>query len=152
MCATIILPTTAGDLVRRRLAAGLERSCDILRRTLDLASGDVDPATGLLTAASGETAERIGLDSGLHPQLMPTYAVVEAAGQALQEAYRHLGHAPLHWNAYRRQHILPARPWSLEVTLGRGLLNSVMMCRECVCVWRSGVQGCFCGSRLAAAL
>lgn len=154
VCATFILPITAGSLVRRRLAAGLERSCEVLRRTLDLASGAVDPVTGLLSAASGETAERIGLDSGLHPHLAPTYAVVEAAGQALQEAYRHLGYAPLHWDAYRRQHVLPARPWSLEVTLGRGLLNSVMMCRECgpSCGQGRRVRQLPCGCSVPAAL
>lgn len=74
----------AGGLVRRRLAAGLTRSCEVLRRCLEIATGEVAPDTGLLAAASGETSQRIGLDSGLYPQLAPLYAAATAAGQAIQ--------------------------------------------------------------------
>lgn len=45
-----------------------------------------------------------------------------------QDAYRHLGLAPLHYEVYRRQHTLPIEPWRLMVHMARGALNSVMMC------------------------
>lgn len=82
--ATLVLPVTAGALVRRRLAAGLEHTCATLRQALDIMTGEVDPSTGLLAAASGETAERIGLDSGLYPALAPMYVSVGVAGQTIQ--------------------------------------------------------------------
>jgi len=74
----------AGDMVRRRLAAGLQHTCEALRRCVEISTGEVAPDSGLLAAASGETSERIGLDSGLFPALVPLYAAAGAGGQAYQ--------------------------------------------------------------------
>lgn len=70
--------------MRRRLAAGLELTSDALMQLVELVTGEVSPDSGLLAAASGETAERIGLDSGLYPHLQALYASATAAGQAIQ--------------------------------------------------------------------
>lgn len=70
--------------MRRRVAAALTQSCEALRICLDVSAGEVDPSTGLLAAASGETAIKIGLDSGLYPALQPLYAVATAAGRSIQ--------------------------------------------------------------------
>lgn len=77
-------PPAAGTLVRRRLAAGLQHTCRVLRLSLELQAGEASPDTGLLLAASGETSERIGLDSGLYPLLLPLYAKAGTAGQTIQ--------------------------------------------------------------------
>lgn len=77
-----VLPPATGTIVRRRLAAALHHTSEVARRTLDLASGEVDPGTGLLAAATGETSERIGLDAGLYPALQPLYDAVMAASLA----------------------------------------------------------------------
>ncbi|KAL4422137.1 hypothetical protein ABPG77_006826 [Micractinium sp. CCAP 211/92] len=110
LCATFVLPVTAGAIVRRRLAAGLELTSDALRQLVELVTGDVSPDSGLLAAASGETAQRIGLDSGLYPQLQKLYASATAAGQAIQVAYSHLDSAPLQLDVYRRQRRFPLKP------------------------------------------
>ncbi|KAL4458444.1 hypothetical protein ABPG75_013309 [Micractinium tetrahymenae] len=127
LCATFVLPVTAGAIVRRRLAAGLELTADALRQLVELIAGDVSSDSGLLAAASGETAERIGLDSGLYPHLQALYGSATAAGQAIQAAYSHLGSAPLQLDVYRRQRRFPLKPWQLLTTLTRSLLNTVML-------------------------
>lgn len=70
--------------MRRRLAAGLQHTAEVLRRCLVISTGEVAPDTGLLAAASGETSERIGLDSGLYSELVPLYAAGSAAGATIQ--------------------------------------------------------------------
>lgn len=70
--------------MRRRVAAALTQSCQVLRLCLDISSGEVDPSTGLLAAATGETSTRIGLDGGLYAALQPLYAAATAAGRAIQ--------------------------------------------------------------------
>jgi hypothetical protein len=128
LCATFVLPITAGDMVRRRLAAGLQHTCEVLQRCLEISTGEVAPDTGLLVAVTGETAERIGIDSGLYAALQPLYAAATAGGRTIQEAYRHLGFAGRHVDVYRRQHRLPHQPWYLLLTMTRGMLNAAMMC------------------------
>lgn len=88
----------AGNIVRRRLAAGLLHSAQVARCALEVMTGEVAPDTGLLAAASGETAERIGLDSGLYPQLAPLYASVISASLSLQVGRR----LPAAWRLQRR--------------------------------------------------
>ena len=70
--------------MRRKLALGLQQTAEVVQRAVELMTGEVAPDTGLLAAASGETAERIGLDSGLYPQLMPLYAAATDAGADIQ--------------------------------------------------------------------
>jgi hypothetical protein len=70
--------------VRRKLALGLQQIAEVVQRAVEMMTAEVAPDTGLLAAASGETAERIGLDSGLYPQLVPLYAAATAAGAAIQ--------------------------------------------------------------------
>ncbi|PSC68341.1 Photosystem I reaction center subunit chloroplastic [Micractinium conductrix] len=127
LCATFVLPITAGSIVRRQLAGGLGATAEVLNRALDLMTGEVAPDSGLLAAASGETAERIGLDSGLWPQLQPLYAAVERAGQAIQNSHRLVGLSRWQLDVYRRQRHLPAYEFHLMVTMARTLLNAVMM-------------------------
>lgn len=74
----------SGDMVRRRLAAGLQHTCEVLQRCLDISTGEVAPDTGLLAAVTGETAERIGIDSGLYAALQPLYAAATAGGRTIQ--------------------------------------------------------------------
>lgn len=74
----------AGDMVRRRLAAGLQHTCEVLQRCLEISTGEVAPDTGLLAAVTGETHERIGLDSGLYASLQPLYAAATAGGRTIQ--------------------------------------------------------------------
>ena len=70
--------------MRRKLALGLQQIAEVVQRAVEMMTAEVAPDTGLLAAASGETAERIGLDSGLYPQLVPLYAAATAAGAAIQ--------------------------------------------------------------------
>ena len=71
-------------MVRRRLAAGLQHACEVLHRCLEISSGEVAPDTGLLLAVTGETGERIGIDSGLYAALQPLYVAATAGGQTIQ--------------------------------------------------------------------
>lgn len=89
-CSACLLPPTClaapptGDMVRRRLAAGLQHTCEVLQRCLDISSGEVAPDTGLLAVVTGETAERIGIDSGLYAPLQPLYTAATAGGLSIQ--------------------------------------------------------------------
>ena len=70
--------------MRRKLALGLQQIAEVVQRAVEMMTAEVAPDTGLLAAATGETAEWIGLDSGLYPQLVPLYAAATAAGAAIQ--------------------------------------------------------------------
>eukprot|EP00887_Chlorella_sp_A99_P005115 scaffold25.g5115.t1 len=106
LVGTFVLPVPTGGVVRRRLAKVLRNTGAIVTLAVDLLTSELDPATGCLAAATGDTTAG-GSDAGL-------------------DALAHLPGGWWEWDAYRRQHRLPAAAHANLLLLARTLLSAAM--------------------------
>ncbi|GAB4813726.1 hypothetical protein N2152v2_000772 [Parachlorella kessleri] len=127
LSATLVFPITAGTTVRESLAHALRCEGRLVAGTLALATGEVNPATGFLSKATGEAEQHIGIDSGLFPEVVALQEVSGAASSHIQRAVQHLVAARQDIDLYRRQRRFTAGPHRLLCTLVRSVLSTMMM-------------------------
>ncbi|KFM23698.1 hypothetical protein F751_0912 [Auxenochlorella protothecoides] len=128
LVAMLVLPQTAGNVIRGSLAGGLVSLGQTFIVAIDQMTDEIDPDSGLLKARSGDTLTRLGIDEGLwHSCICKLYAAASVTGAAVTNVWKWEAAAKLEWDVYRRQHVFPSRHFDLATLLLRSTLSSFMM-------------------------
>ncbi|KAL6769893.1 hypothetical protein ACKKBG_A32775 [Auxenochlorella protothecoides x Auxenochlorella symbiontica] len=128
LVAMLVLPQTAGNVIRGSLAGGLVSLGQTFIVAIDQMTDEIDPDSGLLKARSGDTLTRLGIDEGLwHSCICKLYAAASVTGAAVTNVWKWESAAKLEWDVYRRQHVFPSRHFDLATLLLRSTLSSFMM-------------------------
>jgi hypothetical protein len=126
----LILPTDNGDLVRSSLSGAVNNLADAVHILVEALTGDINPKTGKLAAATGVMCEdELSMDQGLRDNagLNKLYNHAIASGMAMYESLNRLTAATQDIQIYRRQRFFQQRPFKLLIFLTRGALASISM-------------------------
>lgn len=128
LASQFVFPVLAGNIIRAALGRSLRAVGSAFARAIELMTGEVDEATGLLAQRSGDTVTRTGIDEGLwQAGVSALYDDVTVAGAGINEIWKWQNAARYEWDAYRRQHWFPHAHFDFLAHLLRSTMNSFMM-------------------------
>ncbi|KAK2080116.1 hypothetical protein QBZ16_002512 [Prototheca wickerhamii] len=116
LASQFVFPVLAGNIIRAALGRSLRAVGSAFARAIELMTGEVDEATGLLAQRSGDTAGVSAL-----------YDDVTVAGAGINEIWKWQNAARYEWDTYRRQHWFPHAHFDFLAHLLRSTMNSFMM-------------------------